>query len=112
MPFPKPRLAYLFVVEGLLWPTEEITGANLDITEDPKIKRSVMWRAAATLAEHTRPDLFNQWAAEAIEADKVAAKMLNRNFFGKHIKRIRPGTHISVGHGGDVGFGKVLGTLG
>ena len=110
MPFPRPNLAYIVVIRGVLYPTEEITGGNLDIAEDNKIKESIIWRASATLAEHTRPDLVQVWSHEAARAIREADKKLGRNLFGKYIKRIRPASRINVAHQGDVAFGRSLGT--
>ena len=109
-PYPKPDVAYAMIIRGIVYPTEEITSGNLDIVEDKKIKRAIMWKAAVFLAEHTRPDLVHIWNQEAGRALREADKILGRNLFGRHIKRLRPSGRTNVAHQGDIAFGRVMGT--
>lgn len=65
---PSPSQTYAWKIEGVQYPQEEISGANLDISDPKPVKEAVAYYAAALAVNATRPDLAETWFEEARHA--------------------------------------------
>lgn len=73
---PVGSTGYFYRIEGVQYPQEEISGANLDIADPKPVKRAVAFYAAALCAAATRSDLAETWFAEARkQAGEVRRRM-------------------------------------
>ena len=103
--YPRPDTTYLFEVEGVPWPTTELTTAVLDLTASEDWKRILALRAAAQLLEFTQPQLSDAYEREAQEL-LSDYKVSLRNRQGHNIRRLRPGTLFTRAQSGNLTVGR------
>lgn len=73
---PSPDRTYLWKIEGVQYPQEEISAGNLDISDPKPVKRAVAYYAAALCIAATRADLAETYFGEAQrEAAEVRRRM-------------------------------------
>lgn len=110
VPYPRPDATIEFVLWGIRYPSIEVTSTSTDFTVQVPIKNGIVYRAAALLAQNTRPALGASW--NAISEEWLArARMLLRQQFKHQMPVLRPGNVWTLAHQGALRDGRKIGGL-
>lgn len=106
---PRPDDTYEYVLWGVNYPGTEIQSGTEDITAPKSLKRTVEFRAAAMIAQQTRPDLAELWNASYREHLAEFKRQL-RNRHGHKIVRMRPSRRFTTrAHQGNLKVARNIG---
>jgi len=105
---PKPDATYEFEIWGVRYPPTEISGAAEDITAEKMIKKAIVFRAAALVAQMTRPDLFEIWHAESVNYMMKAKRNWRKNQPHKFLRPVPASSATQRAHMGYIGAGRMV----
>lgn len=106
--YPKPDATYQYEIWGVRYPPTEITTGTEDITAEKTIKKAVIFRAAALVAQMTRPDLFEIWIQEAQEYLREARKNIRKNQPHRFLRSVPATSSTQRAHMGYIGAGRLV----
>ncbi len=102
-PYPRPDDDYNVIVWGAPWPTE-ITASVQDISAHRELKNAIIFRAASSLFEYTRPDLAEAYTLTSEEhLDRYKTQL--RNNHPHNIQRLAPGSRLAMAQRGQIKLG-------
>lgn len=105
---PKPDATYEYEVWGVRYPPTEITVGTEDITAEKMIKKAIVFKAAAMVAQMTRPDLFEAWMGEAQDYLRKAKRNWRKNQPHKFMRIVPASNATQRAHMGYIGAGRLV----
>lgn len=106
---PQPDATYEYEIWGVRYPPTQIEVGTEDITAEKAIKKAVIFKAAAYVAQMTRPDLFQAWLQEAKDYLIEAKRNLRKNQSHRAWTMKPTNMPLSKAHAGFIRAGRVTG---